>query len=81
MNLNMRRNESEEFVGLDELKRRHAAQIEKFKSWAAAGDWKSFHRSITTGGHSLTDVIPVHTEQRMRYMNMRLRYSSRIRYS
>lgn len=41
----MRRNESEEFVGLDELKRRHAAQIEKFKSWAAAGDWKSFHRS------------------------------------
>ena len=41
----MRRNESPDFVGLDYLKKKHAAQIAEFESWAANGDWILFHHS------------------------------------
>lgn len=40
-----RRNESTDFVGLEELKRKHAEQLARFESWAAKRAWKSFHVS------------------------------------
>ena len=41
----MRRNETPEFVGLEYLKKKHAAQIAEFESWAASADWMLFHHS------------------------------------
>lgn len=41
MNFNLDRS----FVGIEELKRRHAAQIAEFMEWAAKGDWERFHYS------------------------------------
>ena len=41
----MRRNESPEFVGLEYLKKKHAAQIAEFEQWASERDWMAFHNS------------------------------------
>ena len=41
----MRRNESPDFVGLEQLKKKHASQVEIFEVWAAKRDWNSFHMS------------------------------------
>ena len=43
--MNMRRNESPDFVGIDRLKARHAAQVEKFEEWAKERQWNMFHHS------------------------------------
>ena len=41
----MRRNETPEFVGLEYLKKKHAAQIAEFEQWASERDWMAFHNS------------------------------------
>ena len=41
----MRRNESKDFVGIDRLKARHAAQVDKFEEWAESRQWTMFHHS------------------------------------
>ena len=41
----MRRNESKDFVGIDRLKARHTAQVDKFEEWAQSGQWTMFHHS------------------------------------
>lgn len=38
------RNDSLEFVGLKELKRKQREQLYEFECWAAAGEWNEFHR-------------------------------------
>jgi hypothetical protein len=38
-------NDSKEFVGVEELKRKHAEQVNCFELWAANRDWRLFHRS------------------------------------
>ncbi len=39
----MKRNDHPSFVGIDRLKREHAAQIETFQTWANARQWQKFH--------------------------------------
>ncbi|MDR3268256.1 MAG: hypothetical protein LBT83_04230 [Tannerella sp.] len=39
----MKSNTSPQFVGLDELKRKHKAQLADFEQWAASGNWNAFH--------------------------------------
>jgi hypothetical protein len=41
----LKRNTYPEFVGLDELKRKHKAQLDDFELWAAEGKWYDFHYS------------------------------------
>lgn len=38
-------NEHAEFVGLEALKAKHAAQLNLFEEWARADDWQQFHFS------------------------------------
>ena len=33
------------FIGMDALKREHAAQVAAFRRWAQARDWATFHAS------------------------------------
>lgn len=40
----MKRNDSPDFVGLEELKRRQREQLYNFECWAASGEWNEFHR-------------------------------------
>ncbi len=39
----MQRNTHSSFVGIDGLKSEHAAQIDKFQTWAKARQWQKFH--------------------------------------
>lgn len=40
----MKRNDSPDFVGLEELKRKQREQLYNFECWAASGKWNEFHR-------------------------------------
>ena len=74
--MNKRRNESADFVGIDRLKARHAAQVEKFEEWAKERQWNMFHHS-----RSRTDVTPEPMEQPMQSTSMRRSCSGRTRRS
>jgi hypothetical protein len=41
----MKTNINPDFVGIEELKRKHSAQLALFEQWAASGNWSAFHRS------------------------------------
>ncbi|MCU0465953.1 MAG: hypothetical protein MUF38_15470 [Anaerolineae bacterium] len=41
----MHTNTDPTFVEIDGLKAEHAAQIDRFRAWAAAHQWNTFHRS------------------------------------
>lgn len=40
----MKRNDSPDFVGLEELKRKQREQLYNFECWVASGKWNEFHR-------------------------------------
>ena len=41
----MKRNVDRAFVGIPELKRKHAEQLQKFEEWANANNWHDLHKA------------------------------------
>ena len=41
----MKRNDTREFAGLEQIKQRHAEQLHEFETWGGRGEWLAFHRA------------------------------------